>query len=74
MARFGVVRVEVDKGVGSAQPGATKLAPAPFVAMAHMYFNSLGDVTKFIASVGDAASDLPNYTNIQPHLQISEIL
>jgi uncharacterized protein (TIGR02118 family) len=42
LTAVGMVRIEVDKGIGSAQPGVA----APFVAIAHMYFNSMEDMQK----------------------------
>lgn len=60
----------VDYGLGGGMPGE---AP-PFVAMGHMTFNSVED---FQASFGPNAeaimADLPNFTNSQPQIQISEI-
>ena len=53
-----LLRAEVDRGVGSAEPGA----PAPFVAVGHLTFDSLDDFqTAFLSwrprprSVTDAA-------------------
>jgi hypothetical protein len=37
LAGFGVVRTEVDKGVAGGAPGA----PAPYVAIGHVYVNAL---------------------------------
>jgi len=67
---LGLVRGEVDRGVGSGQPGA----PAPFVAMAHMYFNNMQDLQKCMANAAAMMADVPNFTNIQPQVQISEIV
>jgi uncharacterized protein (TIGR02118 family) len=63
-------RIEVDEGVGGGQPGVA----APFLAVAHMYFDSLN---AFQGAFGPHAesimSDIPNYTNVQPTVQISEV-
>lgn len=68
---LGLVRAEVDKGVAGGAPGA----PAPFVYVAHLYFNSVADFQKAIATHGkEIMADVPNYTNIQPQVQISEIV
>jgi len=68
---FGMLRLEVDKGVGTAEPGA----PAPFVAAGHMYFNALEDFHNALATHGEEMmGDIPNYTNIEPQIQISEIV
>ena len=39
---IGLIRAEVDKGLGTAEPGA----PAPFIAVAHLYFNSMEEIHK----------------------------
>jgi uncharacterized protein (TIGR02118 family) len=68
---FGLVRVEVDKGLAGGGPGE---AP-PFVAMAHMIFNSLDDFQKATqAHDADLAADINNFTDLKPFFQISEIL
>lgn len=67
---MGLVRVEVDKGMGSAQPGA----PAPFLCMAHLHFNNMDDMQKCMGLSNELMADVPNFTNIQPQIQISEIL
>jgi uncharacterized protein (TIGR02118 family) len=68
---FGLVRYEVDKGLGGGAPGA----PAPFIAAGHLYFNSLADFQKGMGAHGpEFMKDIPNYTNISPQIQISEIV
>ncbi len=67
---MGLVRVEVDKGMAGAQPGA----PAPFLCMAHLHFNNMNDMQKCMAGSGELMADVPNFTNVQPQIQISEIL
>jgi len=68
---FGLVRTEVDKGLGGGAPGA----PAPYAAIGHVYFNTLGDFQKGMAQHGkELLGDVPNFTNIQPQIQISEII
>jgi uncharacterized protein (TIGR02118 family) len=66
----GMVRSEVDKGIGTAQPGS----PAPYVAMAHMYFNTNEDMQRCMMQGAGMMADIPNFTNIQPQVQISEII
>ena len=59
-----------DKGPGGGAPGS----PAPFVAIANLYFNSMEE---FGASFGPSApvfmADMPNYTDIEPVVQVSEV-
>ena len=67
----GLVRVEVDKGVSAANPKEA----APFIAVAHLIFNSVEDVHKGFQAVGrDVMGDIPNYTSIKPQIQISEMV
>ena len=62
--------VAVEQGVSSATPGSR---PA-FIAMGHLYFDSVAD---FQSAFGPHAktimADIPNYTDIQPTIQISEV-
>ena len=67
---LGLVSVQVDKGIASAQPGA----PAPFLCIAHLHFSNMNDMQKCMAGSGELMADVPNFTNIQPQIQISEIL
>jgi uncharacterized protein (TIGR02118 family) len=68
---FGLVRTEVDKGVAGGAPGA----PAPYVAIGHVYFPSVEGFQKGMGQHGkEIMGDIPNYTNIKPQIQISEIM
>lgn len=55
--------------------GATPSDRAPNIAMGHLYFDSLA---KFQEAFGPNAekimSDLPNFTNVAPAIQISEVI
>ena len=71
LGSLGLVRTEIDKGLAGGAPDA----PAPFVSIGHVYFNSLADFQKAMAAHGaELMADVPNYTNIQPVIQISEIV
>jgi uncharacterized protein (TIGR02118 family) len=63
-------RMAVEEGIAGGVPGA----PATYVAMGHLYFDS---TDAFQAAFGPHAqaimADIPNYTNIQPTIQISEV-
>lgn len=63
--------VAADKGLAGGAPDA----PAPYVAIAHLYFET---VEAFNAAFGPVANDIlgdiPNYTDLSPDLQISEVL
>ena len=67
---LGLVRTEADRGIGTAQPGA----PAPYLAVGHMYFSCMEDMQKCLAHGAEMMADVPNFTDIQPQVQISEIV
>ena len=62
--------VAVEQGLGGATPGS----PAAFIAMGHLYFDS---VEAFQAAFGPHAAaiiaDIPNYSSVQPTIQVSEV-
>ena len=59
-----------DVGVGGRSPGS----PPPFVAMAHMLFDSMESFRATFGPIGaELSKDAPNYTDISPLMQISEV-
>lgn len=71
MEPFGLVRVEIDRGV----PGPMPDSPAPFLMVFHCVYNSREDFQKgFAAHAQEIVADIPKFTNIQPQIQLSEIL
>ncbi len=68
---MGLNRSELEKGVSAADPNA----PAPFVAMANLYFNTADEVHEGFKTHGrEIVGDIKNYTDITPQFQISEVL
>ena len=62
----GLVRSEVDK---AADPSS------PFIAIGHLYFKSMEDfLNGFFPHAGEFTADMPNYTDLVPQVQISEIV
>ena len=67
----GLVNGEMEKGISGADPNA----PADFIAMGHLYFNTVEEVhAAFMEHAGAIMGDLSNYTDIKPQIQISETL
>jgi len=67
----GLKRVEIDRGISAADPNV----PAPFVMIAHLFFNSVEEVHEGFKAVGrDVQGDITNYTTIKPQYQISETI
>ena len=63
-------QVSVEQGISGAQPG-TKPA---FSVVAHMLFDSVEAFqTAFGPHSAEIMADIPNYTNEQPIVQISEV-
>jgi uncharacterized protein (TIGR02118 family) len=64
-------RYTVDRGLAGGTPGAS----ATYVAMCHIFCDS---VEAFQAGFGPHAqeimADIPNYTDLQPVIQISEVV
>jgi uncharacterized protein (TIGR02118 family) len=70
-AHPGFKGVSVEHGLGGAEPDTDAL----YVVMCHFLFESLED---FMAAFGPHAAmlqgDMPNYTDIKPVIQFSEVL
>lgn len=61
----------VEKGLG----GAVPKSPAPYLAMGNMYFDTIEDFQKaFGPNAEKIMADLPNFTNAEPIIQISEVV
>jgi uncharacterized protein (TIGR02118 family) len=63
--------LKIDKGMANGTPDT----PAPFLAIGYLYFDKLSAYkNSFGPNAEKIISDIPNYTNIQPVVQISEVL
>jgi uncharacterized protein (TIGR02118 family) len=61
----------VERGLGGVQPGSRPT----YIVMAHMCFDSIGAFqAAFGPHVGAIEADVPNYTDMQPTVQISEVI
>jgi len=62
--------VSVEQGIAGGAPNS----PAPFATLCHLTFDSIADVQSGLASHGaELMADVPNFTDIEPILQISEV-
>jgi uncharacterized protein (TIGR02118 family) len=60
----------VEQGIGGATPGSRP----GFIAMGHLYFDSMEVFqTTFGPHAEAIMADIPNYTDIQPTIQFSEV-
>jgi uncharacterized protein (TIGR02118 family) len=63
-------RVSVEQGIAGMAPGA----PAAFIAMGHIYCDSAAAFqAAFVPHVQGIMGDIPNYTDIEPTIQIREV-
>jgi len=62
---------EIDKGIA----GRTPADPIPYLAIGYLYFDNLSAYqNSFRPNAEKIRNDVPNYTNIQPIVQISEVI
>jgi uncharacterized protein (TIGR02118 family) len=62
--------MNIDEGLAGGAPGA----PAPYVAMCHLFFDSVGAFQAAFDQHSPAIlADIPNYTNATPMVQISQV-
>jgi uncharacterized protein (TIGR02118 family) len=60
----------VDQGIGGFGPGT----PAPYVAVGHLLFDSVEAFqTAFEPHAQAIMGDIPNYTNLEPTIQVSDV-
>jgi uncharacterized protein (TIGR02118 family) len=65
----GMVACEFDKGVSDVAGDK-----APYLAIAHLEFNSADELQKALFKHGqEILADIPNYTKIQPIMQVNEV-
>ena len=70
LSSFGLVKTEVERGVSGGGD-----APAPYICIGSLYFDSPDGYSRGIAAVGTVLrGDIPNFTNVTPIRQISEVL
>jgi len=63
--------IVVEQGIGGEEPGS----PAPYLALCHLLFDSMEAFqASFAPHVQQFEADIPNYTNTQPTIQISEVV
>ncbi|WP_422083794.1 EthD family reductase [Ulvibacterium sp.] len=63
--------LEIDKGIS----GRTPDEPVPYLAIGYLYFDKLSAYqNSFGPNAEKIVGDIPNYTNTQPVVQISEVL
>ena len=63
--------MSIDKGIASGTPDV----PVPYLAIGYFYFETMSSFQNSLRPHSEKLrADVPNYTNIQPVIQISEVL
>ena len=66
-----VIGATIENGLGGGAPNST----APFAAIGNLYFNDMESFeNSFGPNAAEIMADLPNFTNIEPTVQISEVV
>jgi len=64
------INAGVEHGIAGGTPGSK----ATYIAMGHLYFDKVEDfVSSFTPHANTIMSDIPNYTDTTPIIQISEV-
>ena len=67
----GLVRTEIDRGVGSFPPGA----PPPYHAVGHLFFRTRAELESAMeAAAAEFIADERNYASVPSVVQISEVV
>jgi uncharacterized protein (TIGR02118 family) len=65
------VEAQVDETLGSVPPGE----PAPYAAIGYLLFEKMEDLQNGLATHGaEIMADIPNFTNVQPMIQVGNIV
>ncbi|MGA3187164.1 MAG: EthD family reductase [Bryobacteraceae bacterium] len=71
LANEGITRYEIDQGLSGLGPGSEPM----FACIGRLYFNTVGEFQQgMIAHGAELQADIPNFTDIQPQFQISELV
>jgi uncharacterized protein (TIGR02118 family) len=66
----GLVSCEFDKGMSDPAGGKAR-----YLAIAHLKFNSAAELQNALAKHGaEIVGDIPNYTKIEPIMQVNEVM
>jgi uncharacterized protein (TIGR02118 family) len=70
LASHGITRYEIQQGLSGLGPGSEPM----FACVGNLYFGAVSEFQKAMADHGaELQADIPNFTNIQPQFQISEV-
>ena len=68
---LGLIETGIEKGLAGGEPNQ----PVPFLCIGYITFNTMEEFQKAFEAHGqELLDDVPNFTNVQPVIQISEIV
>jgi uncharacterized protein (TIGR02118 family) len=71
LATHGITRYEIDQGLSGLAPGSEPM----FACVGRLYFNTAVEFQQAMSAHGaELQADIPNFTDIQPQFQISEVV
>jgi uncharacterized protein (TIGR02118 family) len=71
LSAFGLGAITIDRGVSGVMPGSG----FPYICVATIEFSSVEQMQSgLMAHAMEIMGDIPNYTSVQPSMQISEII
>ena len=71
LSPLGLIRTEVDRGVGAFPPGS----PSHYHAIAHLFFASMDELNAALgATAAELSADMAKYYNDTATFQISEVV
>jgi uncharacterized protein (TIGR02118 family) len=71
LQEVGLREIQIDEGLGSAAPDQ----PPPFAVIGFMIFDKVEDLQHGLALHGaEIMGDIPNFTNVQPQIQVGNIV
>ena len=71
LSSHGITRYEIQQGLSGLGPGSEPM----FACVGNLYFNAVSEFQQGMAAHGaELQADIPNFTDIQPQFQISEVV
>ena len=71
LSSHGITRYEIQQGLSGLGPGSEPM----FACVGNLYFNAVSEFQQGMTAHGaELQADIPNFTDIQPQFQISEVV
>jgi uncharacterized protein (TIGR02118 family) len=71
LASHGITRYEIEQGLSGLAPGSEPL----FACVGKLYFSTVSEFQQAMTAHGaELQADVPNFTDIQPQFQVSEVV